>query len=97
MLPSYLGAKDMSEESDLEKYRPRITLVTVTQAAEAWGRGDEILSLNGKQTAIDAFILLLADDSRTHGPFLMKGACARELCALLVAEGFGPSTKQRPA
>jgi hypothetical protein len=87
----------MSEESDLEKYRPAITEVTVVKAAEAWGRGDEILSVNGKETAIDAFILMLADDSQTHGPFLMRTACARELCALLVAAGFGPPTKQHPA
>lgn len=81
----------MSEQSDFEKYRPKITEVTVVQAAEVYGRGDEILSLNGKRTALSAFILLLATDSATHGPFLMKAKCARELCALLVAEGFGPS------
>jgi hypothetical protein len=80
----------MSEESDFEKYRPDITEVTVLQAAQAYGQGDEILSLNGKRTALDAFILLLAADNATHGPFLMRAKCARELCALLVAERFGP-------
>jgi hypothetical protein len=80
----------VTEESDLRKYRPKLTEVTVVDAARAWGAGDEILSLNGKRTALDAFILLLATDSVTHGPFLMNSTCARELCALLVTEGFGP-------
>lgn len=78
------------EESDFEKYRSNVTEVTVVQAAEGWGLGNEILSINGKRTAIDAFILLLATDSQVHGPFLMNGVCARALCALLVTEGFGP-------
>ena len=80
----------MSEESDFKRYRPPITEVTIVQAAQAWGLGDDILSLNGKHTALDAFILLLATDSAILGPFLLKGVCARELCALLVAAGFGP-------
>jgi hypothetical protein len=45
-------------KSDFIKYRPKITEVTVVEAAQAWGVGDE----------------------------------ARELCALLLAEGFGPPT-----
>lgn len=80
----------MTEESDFKNYHPSITEVTVVQAVQSYGRGDEILSLNGKRTGIDAFILLLATDAETHGPFLLNRACARELCALLLAEGFGP-------
>ena len=80
----------MSDESDFQKYRPALTEITVVQAAKSWGAGDEILSLNGKRTAIDAFILLLADDSTTKGPYLLNATCARELCALLIAGGFGP-------
>jgi hypothetical protein len=82
----------MTDESDFIKYRPSITEVTVLQAAQAYGLGDEILSLNGKQTAIDSFILLLANDTETIGPYLMNAKCARELCALLLDEGFGPPT-----
>jgi hypothetical protein len=82
----------MSDESDFEKYRPKVTEVTVTTAASAWGQGDDgILSLDGKRTGLDAFILLLAADTETHGPFLMNVVCARKLCALLIAEGFGPT------
>jgi hypothetical protein len=80
----------MTEESDFVKYRPRITEVTNVEAAQAYGRGDEILSLNGKRAALDAFILVLADDSVTHGPYLMNSTCARQLCAILLHEGFGP-------
>jgi hypothetical protein len=80
----------MTAESDFIKYRPQVTEVTVVEAAKAWGRGDEILSLNGKRTAIDAFILLLSNDSEAHGPYIMNVVCARELCALLLSEGFGP-------
>lgn len=82
----------MSDESDFIKYRPRITEVTVVEAAQAYGRGDEILSLNGKRTAISSFILLLANDLEAHGPYLLNSKCARELCGLLIAEGFGPPT-----
>jgi hypothetical protein len=76
--------------SDFRKYRPALTEVTVVRAAQAHGRGDEILSLKGKRAALDAFTLLLATDTETHGPYLMNVVCARELCALLLAEGFGP-------
>ena len=80
----------MTEESDFLKYRPKVTEVTVNKAAQAYGLGEEILSLDGKRTAIDAFILLLATGDETLGPFLMNSKCARELYALLAAEGFGP-------
>jgi hypothetical protein len=91
MLPSNPGEDHpMTAETDFKKYRPNLTEVTVVKAAEAYGRGDEILSLNGKPTALDSFILLLATDSETHGPYLLNSVCARELCALLIAGGFGP-------
>jgi hypothetical protein len=80
----------VTEESDFEKYRPNITEVTVVAAAQAYGLGDDILSLNGRRVALDSFILLLATDAETHGPYLMNAVCARELCALLLAGGFGP-------
>jgi hypothetical protein len=80
----------MTAESEFIKYRPKLTEVTVVEAAQAYGRGDEILSLNGKRTAIDAFILLLSTDAETHGPYLLNSTCARELCGLLISEGFGP-------
>ena len=64
--------------------------MTVVKAARAYGLGEEILSLDGKRTAIDAFILLLATGDETLGPFLLNSTCARELYALLAAEGFGP-------
>jgi hypothetical protein len=80
----------MTAESDFIKYRPNVTEVTVVEAAHAYGRGDEILSLNGQHTAIDAFILLLSTDADVHGPYLLNSKCARELCALLLSEGFGP-------
>jgi hypothetical protein len=82
----------VTEQSDFEKYRPQLTEAMVTRAAQAYGRGDEILSLNGQRTALNAFILLLATDAQTFGPYLMNGVCARELCGLLVAGGFGPPT-----
>lgn len=60
--------------------------------ARVWpnGRVCPHCGLDGKRTAINSFILLLATGDETLGPFLMNSTCARELCALLVAEGFGP-------
>ena len=78
------------EEADFIKYRPEVTDVTVCEAAQSWGEGGEILSLDGKRTAINAFILLLSTDAEVHGPFVMNVVCARELCARLISEGFGP-------
>lgn len=80
----------MTTKSDFIKYRPKITEVTVLEAVQSWGEGDEILSLNGQHTALDAFILLLATDSEVRGPFVLNGVCARELCGLLLNAGFGP-------
>ncbi len=80
----------MTTESDFIKYQPKITEVVTLEAAQAYGRGDEILSLNGSLTGLNSFILLLATDANQHGPFLLNSVCARELCALLISEGFGP-------
>lgn len=80
----------MTDEENFIKYRPKVTEATIVKAAEAWAQGDEILSLAGKRTALDAFVILLASDCENLGPFLLNATCARELCALLIAEGFGP-------
>jgi hypothetical protein len=80
----------VTDKSDFMKYRPILTEVTDIRAAEAYGLGDEILSLNGKRVALDAFMLLLATDAETRGPFVMTAECARELCRLLATSGFGP-------
>jgi hypothetical protein len=86
----FRGHDAMTDKSDFLKYRPPITEVTTLKAAKAYGIGDEILSLNGKRAALDAFILLLSNDSVTHGPYLLNSTCARALCDLLLDEGFGP-------
>lgn len=80
----------IEDESAFIKYRPKVTEVTSVEAAKSWGEGNEILSLNGKRAALDAFILLLSTDAEVHGPYLMNSVCARELCTLLISEGFGP-------
>lgn len=80
----------MTDESDFKKYRPSITEVTIVEAANAYGIGDEILSLNVKRAGLNSLVLVLATDSETRGPFLLNATCARELCALLLSEGHGP-------
>jgi hypothetical protein len=77
------------EESNFKRYRPVITEVTVVKAAEAFGLGDEIVSLSVRSAGIDALILLLATDAEARGPYLLNSVCARELCRLLISEGFG--------
>jgi hypothetical protein len=76
-----------------EKYRPKITLAMVSKAAADYGEGNEIVSLEGQRTAIDAFILLLATDSETIGPYLFSHHVARQLCAVLIDADFGPLPK----
>jgi hypothetical protein len=83
-------SKIMSVMSDFINYRPNLTEVTVVKAAQAFGTGDEILSLNGKGTALNAFILLLSTEANVFGPYLLNSVCARELCDLLISAGFGP-------
>jgi hypothetical protein len=79
----------MTTESDFREYRPKLTEVTVVQAKQHYDQGEEILSLNGKRTALSHFILVLATKTETFGPYLMNGMCARELHALLEASDFG--------
>jgi hypothetical protein len=77
-------------ESDFQKYHPAITELTVAHAKAHYDSGDEILSLNGKRTALSHFILMLATKAETYGPYLMNSTCARALCVHLIKEGFGP-------
>ncbi len=79
----------MTDRTDFIKYQPQITEVTIVEAAKSYGRGDDILSLSGRRTAIDAFVLLLSTDSERIGPFILNSVCARELCSILISEGFG--------
>ena len=78
------------EESDFKKYRPNVTEVMVAKLAQEYGLGGEIVSLGTRNAGLDSIILLLATDSGLRGPFLLNAVCARELCARLLAEGFGP-------
>jgi hypothetical protein len=78
------------EKSDFERYRPTINEVMVVKLAQEFGLGGEIVSLSTRTAGIDAIILLFATDSELRGPFLLNAVCARELCARLLAEGFGP-------
>lgn len=87
----------MSANDDFKKYFPEITDMTVTNAASKFGIGDEILSLDGKRTGLDYFILNLATDGQIHGPFLMNSTCAHALYDLLVSAGFGPQSSKHPA
>jgi len=80
----------VTEKSDFVKYRPAVTEVTVTKAAQMWGAGHQVLSLNGKPTAIDAFIVVLATCDGPSEPILLNAVCARELCGLLLSAGYGP-------
>jgi hypothetical protein len=81
---------DPESERLFARYFPKITEVTIVQAAKEWSIGNEILSLDGQRTALDAFVFQLATDSETVGPFLLNSLCARELCARLLDAGFGP-------
>jgi hypothetical protein len=84
----------MSTETDFIKYQPKITEVTIAKAASEWGLGNDIISLAGRGTGLgNVFVLLLATDAETHGPYLLNAICAHELCARLIAEGFGPLSK----
>jgi hypothetical protein len=83
----------MTEESDFRKFLPKITEVTVVEVAQSWGIADDIVSLDGKRTGLNHFILMLATDAKKIGPYLLNPTCARALCARLLAEGFGPPPK----
>ena len=83
----------MAADEDFKKYLPKITESTIVKAAQAFGEGGELLSLDGKRTALDAFVLQLATDGQVLGPFLLNKVCARELCAMLINAGFGPTEK----
>jgi len=79
----------MNDESNFIKYRTQITEVTAIKSQKYWGEGNEILSLDGRRAAINSFIICLANDSETGGPFFLNATCARKPCARLTSEGFG--------
>lgn len=81
----------MDDKIVFGEQKPAITEVTVVEAARIWSGGDGIISLNGRITGLDAFILMLATTDEEIGPFVVNSVCARELCSLLIAEGFGPT------
>ena len=78
------------DDSKFQQYRPAIAELTVAHAKAQYDSGNEILSLNGKRTALSHFILMLATKTEPYGPYLMNSTCARALCAHLIEEGFGP-------
>lgn len=84
------------EEHLFQKFFPKITEVTSVEAARSWGEGAEIISLDGKRCGVNAFLLQLADDSQTIGPFVLNSVCARALCRRLIDEGFGPESGPHP-
>jgi hypothetical protein len=79
------------EERAFRRFQPQLDERTSVEAAQSFGLGNEIVSLNTKQAGLDSLILLLATDSEIQGPFLLNQICARELCAQLIGAGFGPS------
>lgn len=80
----------MPNSSNFDKFFPKITEQTIVQAAASYGVGGEIISLDGRETAINAFVMQLATDSEVHGPFLLNAECARALFIRLQKAGFGP-------
>jgi hypothetical protein len=82
----------MSEETQFQKYLPKLTEVTSVKAAQSYGAGGEIISLNGKRVGIDAFMLVLADDEKQFGPFVLTNVSGRALFQRLSDEGFGAPT-----
>ncbi len=85
-----MGVMCMTDEENFAKYHPDVNEMTILEAAQAFGIGDEVISLSGRRTGIDSFVLVLARGNHQHTLVLMTGVCARELGALLVSEGFGP-------
>jgi hypothetical protein len=80
----------MNEEGLLEKFRPKLTEMTEVQAAEFFYATGGVLSVNGKRSGLDAFSLVLATSTEKIGPYVLNNPSAKELCRLLIAEGFGP-------
>lgn len=80
----------MNDQELCQKFRPSLTEITDVQAVEFFSRHGEILSVNGRRAAISTFVLVLAAGPEIFGPFPLNATAAKELCRILIDQGFGP-------
>jgi hypothetical protein len=85
----------MNDAELFKKFLPELTAITDVQTMEFFKKNGEIVSANGRQIAIDSFLLVLTNGAETYGPFPLNGTTARALCQRLIEGGFGPLELQR--
>ncbi|MGD0865655.1 MAG: hypothetical protein ABSA49_08875 [Rhizomicrobium sp.] len=84
----------MNDAELFKKFLPELTAITDVQTMEFFKRNGEIVSANGRQIAIDSFLLVMSTGADTVGPFPLNGVTARALCRYLIDAGFGPPELQ---
>jgi hypothetical protein len=73
-------------------FREKLPQFTDYQAVELIGQHGEIVSVAGREAALDVFLLtFVSEKDSIVGPLSLNPVVARELCRLLLAHGYGPS------
>ncbi|HUZ75938.1 MAG TPA: hypothetical protein VMU87_23370 [Stellaceae bacterium] len=61
------------------------------QAQELWQKYGEIVSVDGRPTALDSFLLtFVSENDITARPLALNPVVARPLCKSLIDNGYGP-------
>lgn len=71
-------------------FKENLPEFTDVQAEALYRRFGEVISVNGREGPIDSFLLMFVTEKSDCGPLCLNPVVARELCKLLIANGYGP-------
>lgn len=72
-------------------FRTKKPQINPVEALQLIGEHGEIVSAGGREAALDLFLLVFVSEKDTKvGPLALNPVVARELCKLLLDNGYGP-------
>jgi len=78
------------DETLFQQKRPQIPLDAALRIVEEYG---DMVSMDGRIAAINHFLVaFVSKKGDLAGPLMLNAVVARELCRLLIANGYGPKT-----
>ena len=79
----------MDRDTLFKEKRPQFTDF---QAHELWSQYGEIVSVDARPAALDAFLVtFVSENDMTAGLLALNPVVARALCKLLIDNGYGPA------
>ena len=82
-----LGVHMTNRERLFEEFKPQFSDYQALEFIQKYG---EIVSVDGREAALDLFLVMFASEHLTCGPISLNPVVARALCALLLEAGYGP-------